>query len=198
MNEISTDKNKFEFVRKSQFKFEDTVSMMETSVHSRNFSLYSKSDEQYSADDRNNNVKNGQNSNKSIKKSTELAEENNHQIDLQLWDRTDNGLKSKSKNSETYKMESYSHDIRSHDSHSNDSTDTTKNSAAINFSVDSILNSVNVTCNKDTSKLADASTVADDFSRIHRPMPMRYVSNSNIFQGNHTNQRNELNIILLT
>lgn len=175
----------------SQFEFEDTVSVvcaMEMSVHSRNFPLYSKSDEQYSTDDRNNNVKNGQNSNKSIKKSTELVEENNHQIDSQLWGRTDDELKFKWKNSEKYKMENYLHEIRSNDSQSNDSIDTTKNSAAINFSVDSILNSANVTqtYNKETSKLTDTS-IADDFNRIHRPMPMRYVSSSNIFQGNHKN-----------
>lgn len=161
---------------------------MEMSVHSRNFSLNSKSDEQYFADDRNNNVKNGQNSKK-------LIEESNHRIEVQLWNGIGDKLQLKCKNSEKYKMECHSHDLRSNDSHSNDSVDATKNSAAINFSVDSILNSVNVAqiCNKDTSKLTDTSiaipksTIADDFNRIYRPMPMRYVSGSTIFQGNHKN-----------
>lgn len=92
-------------------------------------------------------------------------------------------------------MEFNSHDIPSNDSHLNDSIDTTRNSAALNFSVDSILNSVNVAqiCNKDKLKSSNTSiaipksTIADDFNRIHRPMPMRYVSGSNIFQGNHKN-----------
>lgn len=167
------------------------------SVYSRNFPMCSKNDEQYSADDRNNNVKNGQNSNKTIKQSTELAEENHHQIDLQLCGRIDDEVKLKCKNSEKFQMENYSHDIRSNDSHSSDSIDTIKNSSAINFSVDSILSGVNQTktYNKDTLNAIPKSTIADDFNRIHRPMPMRYTSNSTIFQGNQTRQ---LHIILLT
>lgn len=167
------------------------------SVYSKNFPMCSKNDEQYSSDDRNNNVKNGQNSNKTIKQSTELAEENNHKFDLQLCGRIDNEVKFKCKNSEKFKMENYSHDIRSNDSHSSDSIDTIKNSSAINFSVDSILSGVNQTqtYNKDTLNAIPKSTIADDFNRIHRPMPMRYMSNSNFFQGNQTKQ---LNIILLT
>lgn len=161
--------------------------VMKMSVQSRNFSLCSKSDEQYSADDRNNNVKNDQNSNKTIKKPIELAEENNHQIDSQSCGRIDDDVKFKCTNSEKLKIENYLHDIRSNDSHSSDSIDAIKNSAALNFSVDSILSGV---CNKDAAKITDTPmaipkpTIADDFNRIHRPMPMRYVSNSNIFQGN--------------
>lgn len=164
--------------------------MKMSSVLSRNFSLCSKVDE--SADDRNNNVKNDQNSNKTIKKAIELAEENNHQIDSQSCGRIDDDIQFKCENSEKFKIEHYPHDVRSNDSHSNDSIDTIKNGAAINFSVDSILSGVNLTqtCNRDTAKLTDTpiaipkSTIADEFNRIHRPMPMRYVSNSNIFQGN--------------
>lgn len=161
---------------------------MKMSVHSRNFPLCSQNDEPHCADDRNNNVKNGRNSNKTIKQSIELAEENNHQIDLQLCGRTDDDeVKFQCKNSEQFKMENYAHDIRSsNDSHSNDSIDAIKISSAINFSVDSILSGMNVTqtYNKDTSNALPKSTTADEFSRIHRPMPMRYMSNSNIFQGN--------------
>lgn len=159
------------------------------SVYSRNVSLYlNDNDERYSIDDRNNNVKN---SNKSIENSVELTavQTNNDHVELQLTNRNDAESKLKCNNSgENVKMENNSNDKRS-----SDSIETTKNSVTINFSVDSILNSPNAsqTCNKDTLKLTDASaaipkstTLADDFSRIHRPMPMRYVSNSNIFQGN--------------
>lgn len=157
------------------------------SVQSRNFSLSSKNDEQYPTDDRNNNVKNDQNSNKTINKPIELAAENSHQIDSQSCGRIDDDVEFKCKNSEKFKIENCSHDMRSNDSHSNDSIDATKHCAALNFSVDSILSGL---CNKDTAKLTDTpmaipkSTIADDFNRIHRPMPMRYMSNSNIFQGN--------------
>lgn len=175
----------------SAFKFENTVSVvrvLKMSVQSRNFSLCSTNDEQYCVDDRNNNVKNDQNSNKTIKKPIELVEENSRQIDLQSCGRIDDDAKFKCKNSEKFKIENYSHDVQSNDSHSNDSIGTIKSSAAINFSVDSILSGVNPTqaCNKDTAKLTDTPkpTIADDFNRIHRPMPMRYLSNSNIFQGN--------------
>lgn len=180
MNEISTDKN----------KFENTVSVlcvcvMKMSVQSWNFSLSSKSDEHNCADDRNNNVKNDPNSNKTI---IALPEENNHQIDSQLCDRIDDDVKLKWKNIEKIKAENDSHDMRSNDSHSSDSIDPIKNSAAINFSVDSILSGVNLTqtYKKDTTKSTDTpkTTIADDFNRIHRPMPMRYLSNSNVFQGN--------------
>lgn len=204
MNEISTDKNKLKSIRKRYLNY--LILVLDMSVRSQNFSLNSKSDEQYSADERNNNVKNGQNSNKSIEASIETIEEITHRVDLQLWSQFDDDLQLDCKNNEKYKMEYHSADIRSNDSHSNDSIDTTKTSSVLNFSVDNILSNVNVAqvCNRDklkstgTSIAIPKSTIADDFNRIHRPMPMRFMSGSNIFQGNHKNdEKNCLMICLL-
>lgn len=153
---------------------------MKMSVYNRNFSLYlNNNDKQHSIDYRNNNVKN---SNKSFENAIESTkvQTNNDQIDMPLSSENGNDAQLKCKNGiDSCKMQN---DIRSNQSHSNESIETTKPSATINFSVDSILNS-------GTSNAISKPTINDDFSRIHRPMPMRYMPNSNIFQGNQHQSR---------
>lgn len=83
-------------------------------------------------------------------------------------------------------METHAYDPPSNES---ESIESTKSSTVLNFSVDSILNSSSGAKKvDDESKRAIdllKSSVADDCSRIYRPMPMRYVSNSTHYQGNN-------------
>lgn len=148
---------------------------MEMNIHARKFAVYSNSDEQLAADDRNNNMKNVQIM--EIQQTT--MRETNTKTNLQI-----DEFRLRCQNNER-KMEKHSSDT-----HSSDSIETTKSSNAINFSVDSILSTSNWMRKSDTQHvdLKSASshkiTAIDDCSRVYRPMPMRYVSNAPLFQGN--------------
>lgn len=160
---------------------------MEMNVHSRKFAPCSKADEQLVADDRNNNLKNGQ---IMEQQQTVNAAENNKQSNVTQWNHMDE-LQVKCQNSEP--------NIEKHDTHSNDShssgpmVETIKTNAAINFSVESILNGSSCTKNCDTHHFdqksfekvssAQKSTVSDGCNRIYRPMPMRYMSNPTLYHG---------------
>lgn len=167
------------------------------SVHARNFVVCSKEDEQFGADDRNNNLRNDQGTEKSIEKQRTMIDENNSGFDVQQWNRTDDSHRKYQ--SGQHKTDRHSNEIQSRDSHSSELVATTKSNTSINFSVDSILSSTNVTRKCGTDKLSDAvnnspigrcnspkSTSIDDFNRIHRPMPMRYLPNPSLFQGKKT------------
>lgn len=170
---------------------------MEMSVYSRNVAMYSKEDEQYTSDDRNNNVKNVQMSNKPLT----MHEEHHKQIDFQIKTRTDDELQLKCENNDKFQAEKCGTDTRSNDSNLDELAAATKSSVPLNFSVDSILGSTNAPqkCDKGGFKQSIAPmalskfSVMDDFNRIHRPMPMRYVSASSIYQGN----RNGKTVIIL-
>ncbi|XP_055326540.1 homeobox protein H2.0 [Sitodiplosis mosellana] len=152
---------------------------MEMNVHSKKFALCSKADEQLVTDDRNNNLKNDQ----LTEKQQTMIQENN-EITTQ-WKQIDE-LRLKFQNSEQ-NMDKHSSDTHSNDSHSSGPMETIKSSAAINFSVESILNGSSCTkkCdieNVDQKSLErghspQKSAIPEDCSRIYRPMPMRYVSN---------------------
>lgn len=79
-----------------------------------------------------------------------------------------------------------------------ETVETTKSSTTINFSVDRILNS----CVKKADAESDQksfekaissqkSNFTEDCSRLYRPMPMRYISNSSLYQGNKFSSKSE-------
>ncbi|XP_031626443.1 homeobox protein H2.0-like [Contarinia nasturtii] len=87
-------------------------------------------------------------------------------------------------------MEKNTSDMPSKKTHSLEMVEAAKSCTAINFSVDSILNS----CLKKTDAETDQksyekavspqkSFFAEDYGRLYRPMPMRYISNSSLYQG---------------
>lgn len=149
---------------------------MEMNVHSRKFALYLKEDEQLVNDDRNNNLK-----------SVQLTEKQ----EKQQWNQM-NEMRLKFKNSEQI-MEKHLNDTHSNDSHSSGPVEMIKTNTIINFSVESILNGSSCTKKCDTESIESnsfekvispqKSTVPEDFSRIYRPMPMRYISNPTIYHG---------------
>ena len=152
-------------------------------VHSRKFALCSKADEQLVTDDRNNNMKNDQ--------ITEKQQTVNESTTAQ-WKQMDE-LRLKMQNSEK-NMERNSSDTHSNDSHSSERpVESSKSNAAINFSVESILNGStcarkcdpgNIDQNSlDRGNSSQKSPAPEDCSRIFRPMPMRYVSNPTVYHG---------------
>lgn len=150
---------------------------MEMNVHARKFAVYSMAEEQFVADDKNNNLKNDQ----IIEKQQTVIQTTNKKIDLQI-----DELRLKYQNNDE-QMEKHSIDMRS-----SDLVGSTKSSTALNFSVDSILSSTN-SLKKNDTEIVDHKTVSsqhlisgEDY-RIYRPMPMRYLSNPQLLQGNHNN-----------
>lgn len=176
---------------------------MEMSVQSRNLVMYPKKDEQF-VDDRNNNVKNDHISEKTIEKPSTVIETISYSgfDTTQQWDRASERCHRKYRNDylNHHKMEKQPNDLQTSDSCASElATTTTKSNIVINFSVDSILSNSNRTKNYDSEKvkLSDAAKNSsinrcnpselasfDDFNRIHRPLPMRYLPNPNLFQGN--------------
>lgn len=163
---------------------------MKMDVHGRKFALCLKVDEQLVVDDRNNNLKNGQ----IIEKQHTLTQENNNKKpSVTQWSQMDE-LREKFQNNEP-NMEKHFGDTHSNDSHASGPIETIKNNTVINFSVESILNgSQNWTKKSDTeivnhksfekvSSPQRSTAVQEDCSRIFRPMPMRYVSNSTLYHG---------------
>lgn len=155
-------------------------------VHARKFAVYSNANEQLATDDRNNNLKNVQITAIQQTAMRETSTKTNLQIDE---------FRLRYQNSER-KMEKNSSDT--HSSESIVSIETTKSNNAINFSVDSILSTSNWMKKNDTQHVDAKSTsihkfsAIDEFSRVYRPMPMRYVSNAPLFQGKFMLQRDKL------
>lgn len=162
-------------VRNNKFVYRQN-NEIKMNVHSRKFASYLKDDEQLVNDDRNNNLKSGQ--------LTEKQEK------LQ-WNQMDE-MRLKFQNSEQ-NMEKHLSDTHSNDSHSSRPVETIKTNTVINFSVESILNGSNCTKKSDTESIEpntfekvispQKSTVPEECSRIYRPMPMRYMSNSTFYHG---------------
>lgn len=165
------------------------------SVHVRNLVVSSKEDEKFVDDDRNNNLKNDQVIDESIERQRTMIDQHHSEFDIQKWHRNENSQRKHQ--SGQHKMERHSSDIRSSELYSSKLVTTTKSNTSINFSVDSILNGSNVTKKCDAERFSDidinssvdysnslTSTIADDFKRIHRPMPMRYLHSPGLLQGN--------------
>lgn len=156
-------------------------------LNMRSLNMYAEQGVEYTGrdelvvDDKNNNGHFAEKLSKHLHR--DIVENNKSQNDkFQI--HTAHELGSKTRTNEQT-MEKNLNDTRLNDTST--SGETTK-TAPINFSVDSILSNTHVRA-ADTDNVNRKSSVSvvkssDDYSRIYRPLPMRYVSNPSIFQGN--------------
>lgn len=160
------------------------------SIRARKFAVYSQEEEQIDADDRNNNLQNGQVTEQNMIEKQPMVMDS-RKTDSEALNQIDE-LRLKYQNSEE-KMEKHANETQSNDSQSIEMAQTTKCNTAINFSVDSILsnsnwakkidvNSFNFKSSESSVSLPKLSTT-EDFNRIHRPMPMRYMTNPSLYPG---------------